>query len=199
MIGITLSSEQIRAAPADIRRWIEREVSASLGLQAARVGADEQHGEQLAVCSAEEAAALLSQIQGVLPAVNVFFEFGREGAVVGSSHVEAFRLLDIAHHTRLQNIAQVIACLDIINQALCRIRGDVNARFCAFDEEGHCFIAQDTQQSILRLWQSVIANHQLASDDQGNTLSTPDNTSRPVIPNGRATPNGQTTSPVVHE
>ena len=32
MIGITLSSEQIRAAPADVRRWIEREVMTSLGL-----------------------------------------------------------------------------------------------------------------------------------------------------------------------
>jgi hypothetical protein len=32
MIGITLTSGQIRAAPADVRRWIEREVMASLGL-----------------------------------------------------------------------------------------------------------------------------------------------------------------------
>ncbi len=35
MIGITLSSEQIRTAPAEVRRWIEREVMTSLGLQTA--------------------------------------------------------------------------------------------------------------------------------------------------------------------
>jgi len=33
MIGITLSSEQIRTAPAEVRRWIEREVMTSLGQQ----------------------------------------------------------------------------------------------------------------------------------------------------------------------
>ena len=33
MIGITLSSDQIRTAPAEVRRWIAREVMMSLGLQ----------------------------------------------------------------------------------------------------------------------------------------------------------------------
>ena len=32
MIGITLTSEQIRTAPAEVRRWIERQVATSLGL-----------------------------------------------------------------------------------------------------------------------------------------------------------------------
>jgi hypothetical protein len=163
MIGVTLGSEQIRNAPPEIRRWIEREVCASLGLQASFSPAAEQHEAQLAACSAEEVAAILAQIQGVLPAVNVFFEFGRPGAAIGPSRVEAFRLLDIAHHTRLQNVNQVLACLEIINEALGRIRADQSARFCIFDRDGHCFIAQQTQQSILRLWQEVIANQQLAA------------------------------------
>jgi hypothetical protein len=34
MIGITLSSEQRRHAPADARRWIEREVLTSMAQQA---------------------------------------------------------------------------------------------------------------------------------------------------------------------
>jgi len=99
MIGITLSSEQIRTAPAEVRRWIEAEVSASLGLPAPAVAKKPQQG-QLAACSAEEVAAILAQVQGVLPVVNVLFEFGRRGAVIGPSRVEAFRLLDIAQHTR---------------------------------------------------------------------------------------------------
>lgn len=62
MVGITLSSEQIRTAPADIRRWIEREVFTSLGLQAAVADANTQREEQLSACSTQEVAAILSQI-----------------------------------------------------------------------------------------------------------------------------------------
>lgn len=164
MIGITLTSEQIRAAPPEVRQWIEREVMASLGQQTAE--GSNSHGEHLAACSEEEAAAILSQIQGVLPAVNVFFELGRQGAIFGQPAVEAFRLLDIAHHTRLPGVRQVVACLNIINQAFSNTCGDATAKFCALDREGRCFIALQTQQNILKLWQKVIASQQLASDAQ---------------------------------
>ena len=165
MTGITLSSEQIRGAPVEVRRWIEREVMTSLGLQAAPAEGG-KHGEHLAACSEEQAAAILSQIQGVMPAVNVFFEFGRQGAIFGQSNIEAFRLLDIAHHTRLPDVAQVVACLDLINQAFGRACGDATAKFCGFDRDGHCFILAETQQNILRLWQKVIAGQQPARTRQ---------------------------------
>lgn len=166
MIGITLSSDQIRTAPAEVRRWIEREVMTSLGLPAAPADS-RPHGEHLAACSEQQAAAILAQIQGVLPAVNVFFEFGRQGAIFGQPNIEAFRLIDIAHHTRLPDVAQVGACLDLINQAFARACGDASAKFCGFDREGRCFIAAETQQNILRLWQKVIASQQLAREGQG--------------------------------
>lgn len=165
MIGITLSSEQIRSAPAEVRRWIEREVMTSLGVQAAPADS-RPHDEHLAACSEEQAGAILSQIQGVLPAVNVFFEFGRQGAIFGQPNIEAFRLIDIAHHTRLPDVAQVGACLDLINQAFGRACGDASAKLSGFDREGRCFIATETQQNILRLWQKVIASQQLVGDGQ---------------------------------
>jgi hypothetical protein len=34
MIGITLTTDQIRTAPADVRQWIEHQVIVSLGLAA---------------------------------------------------------------------------------------------------------------------------------------------------------------------
>lgn len=163
MIGITLTSEQIRTAPPEVRRWIEREVMASLGQQSQP--AEEPRGEHLAVCSAAQAEAVLAQIRGVLPVVNVFFELGRQGAIFGQPNVEAFRLLDIAHHTRLPDATEVVACLDIINQAFCNACGDVTARFCALDREGHCFIALETQQNILRLWQKMITRQQLGLEE----------------------------------
>jgi hypothetical protein len=163
MIGITLSSEQIRGAPAEVRQWIEREVMTSLGLRSMTAEDSKPHGEHLVACSGEEVAAILAQIRGILPAVNVFFEFGRQGTIFGQPSIVAFRLLDIAHHTRLADVSQVVACIEIINQAFGRVCGDATAKFCGFDREGHCFIALETQQNILRLWQNVIASQQLAA------------------------------------
>ena len=94
MVGITLSAEQIRSAPLDVRRWIEHELVASLGLHPGKapIGPRPKH---LVECSIEVAAAVLSLIQGMFPVINVFFELGRQGASVGSERLEAFRLADI--------------------------------------------------------------------------------------------------------
>ena len=165
MIGITLTSDQIRTAPADVRQWIEHQVIASLGLSSEAPAAEQPHARHLVACSTEEAAAVLPQIQNLLPAVNVFFEFGRPGISYGQPPMMAFRLLDILHHTRLQNVGQVIACLDRINQALAEVRHDEGARFCVFDNEGHCFIAPQTQKSILRLWQDMLARQHATSGE----------------------------------
>ena len=76
MIGITLSTDQIRNAPAQVRQWIEHEVIASLGLAAdAPAAAEHPHEAHLVGCTTEDAAAVLAQVKGMMPAFNVFFEF----------------------------------------------------------------------------------------------------------------------------
>ena len=57
MVGITLSSEQIRNAPAEVRRWIEREVLTSLGQHTAPDNGSKAHSAHLAACSEEEITA----------------------------------------------------------------------------------------------------------------------------------------------
>ena len=109
---------------------------------------------------------MLSQIQGMWPAVNVFFEFARPTISFGEPPLMTYRLIDILHHTKLEAIDQVMECLEAINQALARVRHDANAKFCGFDSEGHCFIAPGTQASIAQLWQSVIAAHQASARDE---------------------------------
>lgn len=162
MIGITLTTDQIKSAPPEVRRWIEHQVMASLG-QAADAPASAQPPQlaqqvaHLVVCTVEDAAQMLAQIEDVLPAVNVFFEFARPGISFGQPAVLAFRLIDILHHARLSNIGQVLACLDLINHALAEVRHDASVRFCGFDNEGHVFVAPETQRSIAALWQNVIA------------------------------------------
>ncbi len=163
MIGITLTTDQIRNAPPQVRQWIEHQVIASLGLAADAPPAAE-HGQSahLIGCNPEEAAAVLAQIQGLVPAFNVFFEFARPGISYGQPPVMAFRLIDILYHTRLQDIGQVVECLEAINQTLARIRHDPSALFCSFDNQGHCLIAPETQRSVATLWQSLIASRQAA-------------------------------------
>jgi len=160
MTSITLSAEQIRNAPVDIRHWIEREFLTSIAQRPKSEEVNKTHTAQLAACSEQDILAILSQIQGALPAVNVLFEFGRQGMSVGQPNIEAFSLLDIAHHTRLHNVAHVLSCLDLINQTTGRVRNDAAAQFCGFDREGHCFIRRETQQNISLVWQNVIANQQ---------------------------------------
>ena len=154
MVGVTLSPEQIRNAPPEVRRWLEQELLASFGL---RQPAAEPGAPQLVSCSDEETAAILSLIQGMLPAVNVFFELGREGISVEGEGLTAFRLTDILRHTRLQTLEQVIACLDAVSTAARRVRGDAHAAFYGLDNQGHCFISTQTQRSILHVWQQIIA------------------------------------------
>jgi hypothetical protein len=160
MIGITLTTDQIRSAPPEVRQWIEHQVLSSLGFAAeppspqATLPAPSAH---LVACTVDDAAKVLAQIENVLPAVNVFFEFGRPGIFLGQPPAMMFRLIDILHHTRLQNIGQVMACLEAINQALAEARQDPSVRFCGFDNEGHCLIAPETQRAIALLWQNVIA------------------------------------------
>ncbi len=154
MASITLSPEQIRAAPPEVRRWIEQELATSLGLEA-HAGDARGQPAQLASCSREELSAVLGLIQGAFPVVNVFFELGRKGASFGQDRLEAYRLSDIQHHTRLQSTDQVIACLNMIGEALRRVRGTAEVSFYGLDGD-YCFIATQTRQNIRQLWFELI-------------------------------------------
>jgi hypothetical protein len=167
MIGITLTTDQIRNAPAPVRQWIEHQVIASLGLAADAPAAAHPQASHLIACTTEDAAAVLAQIKGLMPAFNVFFEFARPGISFGQPPVMAFRLIDILYHTRLQDVGQVVECLEAINEALARLRGDASAKFCGFDNQGHCLIAPETQRSVAALWQSILAGQMAGRDQAG--------------------------------
>jgi len=173
MTGITLTAEQIRNAPAPVRQWIEQEVMTALGLAPRSQAAAPPHTAHLVACSVEDMAGVLEHIRGVFPAVNVLFELGRPGISFGQPPAMTFRLMDILHHTRLEDVGQVMTCLEMINQALTEVRKDPSVRFCGFDNEGHCLIAPQTQASIAALWQTMVDRQQAA---QARTAG------RPVAP-----------------
>lgn len=164
MIGITISSDQIRGAPREVREWIEHEVIAALGARAAVIApAQSTH---ITSCSVEEAAAVLAEIRGMLPAANVFLEFGRPASSIGRPPLMAFRLIDILHHTRLESVEQVMQCLELINQVLSKMRHDESAKFCDFDSEGHYFVTPETQASIATLWRRLLGSQQNTAADE---------------------------------
>jgi|EndMetStandDraft_5_1072996.scaffolds.fasta_scaffold179767_2 hypothetical protein len=155
MVGITLSAEQIRSAPPEVRRWLEQQLALTLGLNALQPPQAQASRPHLVALNVEQTLQVFSLIQGMLPVSNVFFELGREGASVAVRGIEAYALIDILRHTRLQRLDQVVACLDAINDAVKRVLGDANAAFYGLDDRGYCFIAEQTQRSILRLWKHV--------------------------------------------
>lgn len=154
MVGITLSAEQIRSAPPEVRHWLEQQVAALLS----PLPVQPPHpGPQLARCYRQELQNILAQIQNLLPVVSVFLELGREAASVPMHGMRALRLTDILRHTRLQSVDQVVECLDVISDVLRRLRGDDNAMLCAVDRDGRCYVAEETAANILALWRDIVA------------------------------------------
>src|SRR3954468_8646111 len=79
MAGITLTADEIKSAPPEVRRWLELEIAHTLGLQAAPAPAA---APALVGCNVDEARDMLGMVQGMLPVAAVFFELGREAATV---------------------------------------------------------------------------------------------------------------------
>jgi hypothetical protein len=167
MVGITLTPERIRSAPPEVRRWLEREIAASFG-PATEPEPAPHPPKHLVACSKDEVDALYAGVRGMLPVVSVFFELGREGESVGREGIEAYRLIDVLRHTRLQSIEQLASCLQVIDGLAARIRHDESGTVCALDPRGYCLVAAGTQRNIANLWQ-----HLLAGRDRDPTFQQP--------------------------
>jgi hypothetical protein len=161
MVGITLSPEQIRRAPPEVRRWLQDEIAASLGVGTEPAPASEL--AHLATCSVEDAAAIYERIRGALPLANVFFELGRGGEFVTPEGLIAHRLADMLRHSRLQTMEQLSACLQLINRAAGELSGDPEISIYAIDPRGYCLTLVDTQRSIAALWEQLMSQPDLTT------------------------------------
>ena len=121
MPGIALSMDEIKAAPPEVRRWLEQEMVRAFGSQPTPPS---HEAAVLVGCNIEEARDILALVQDMLPAVNVLFELGREAASVAVHGLRAYSIADIQRHVRLQSPEQVVQCLEVLTQALRRVRGD---------------------------------------------------------------------------
>jgi hypothetical protein len=66
-----------------------------------------------------------------------------------------------------------VSCLNLINEALSRIRRTADATFYGLDHNGHCFVAVETQQNIARLWRNVIGNQEIVPPGDRATAPEP--------------------------
>ena len=168
MIGITLTADQICNAPIEVRRWIEHEVIAGLRLapqaSASSVAAPARRSALPAACNEDDMAEIFGRLRGMPVALSVLFEFRHPGISFGNPPVKSYRLMDILHNSKLESIDQVIVGLGAISAALADLRGDADVRFCDFDNEGHCFLAPETQASIAKLWHDVVVGQQSLAD-----------------------------------
>lgn len=159
MIGYGLSLDPLRSAPPEMRRWIEREVAASL---AALAGPPHElpqpHAASLATCLPEEALHVFELIKGEFPLSQAFFELAREtpaNPAVAPWH--AIDLADLLRHTRIPDGDRLADCLGAINRAFPAIRNDPGASLFGFDPQGHIFIQETTRRSIRQVWEQLFA------------------------------------------
>lgn len=154
MVGVTLSPDQIRQAPPEVRRWLEQQIAATLGFKPHPPPLVEPE-RRLVGCGPAQVRAVLAEIQGALPVANVFFELGRETAVASARGLRALRLDEIGRNARLQSAEQVVRCLDAIDAALRRVTAAPEAAMTGLDDAGHCIVADVTARNILALWQEI--------------------------------------------
>ncbi|HTW72540.1 MAG TPA: hypothetical protein VME47_21870 [Acetobacteraceae bacterium] len=172
MLGISLTAEQVRAAPPEVRHWLEQQLAGLFSPVAEE--AAQAVPRHLALLGAGDAQAVLEQIEDLLPVVTVFFELGRESGSTPAQGLRVFRLTDILRHTRLQSVAQVVECLEVINDALRHVRQDPEALICAVDRDGRCFVSEATSRAVLALWHGIVASRALqmpAKPDAAPALS----------------------------
>src|SRR5437870_4700665 len=157
MTSFTFSLEQVRSAAPEVRRWIEREITATL----AALGRSDHdpfqvHTAGLAACMPEEASQILELVKGNFLLSQVFFELARETPNSRTTPpLHALGIADILHHTRLDDGDRLVDCFTAINQAFQTIRNDPEATLFGFDQYGHVFIHETTHHSIRQLWEQL--------------------------------------------
>jgi len=156
-------------APPDVRQWMNGS-DCFVGLQPGQAGRDKPNANHLACAMAEEVfswfAVTAADPNVFLPRSMCSLNSGDPGlGYCAIGRVEAFR-------TDRNRSSQPGACkncragqshaVNIINQALGRVRRRPHASFAGFEPwTGPLLLHWRSQQNILRIWQSVIANSNL--------------------------------------
>jgi hypothetical protein len=157
MTSFTFSLEQLKAAPSEVRRWVEHEIGAALGALG-RLDHDpsQVHSATLAACTPEEALQVFEVIKDNFLFSQVLFELARETPAGRSAPpLYALNVADLLHHTRLSDGDRLADCFTAINQVFQTVRNDPQAMLFGFDQYGHVYIHESTHNSVRRVWEQL--------------------------------------------
>ncbi|HTV32655.1 MAG TPA: hypothetical protein VME69_06080 [Methylocella sp.] len=178
MTSFTFSAEQVKSAPPEVRHWIENEIIKALALPPHAVPeSSTAHENALAACSVDEVAQVFNLISGNFLVTQVFFELARETHLARPiPPLHALNLSDIQRHVQIADGEVLIQCLNVINQALQRVRNNPDTSLFGSDEQGHIFVHQMTHQNIRQLREKLALAHAAALQNSsgGAPVFTPD-------------------------
>jgi hypothetical protein len=161
MISFTFTLDQMKSAPPEVRRWIEREGAAVLAaLSRPEPDPSHPHAAALATCTVQEVAEVYELIKGNFLLSQVFFELAREmPGNGGGPPLHALSLADMLRHTRLADGDRLVDCFNAMTQAFRTVRNDPEAALFGFDQYGQVWIHQTTHDSIRALWEQLFHRH----------------------------------------
>jgi hypothetical protein len=165
MTSFTFSLEQLKAAPPEVRRWVEHEIGAALGaLSRFDHDSSQIHSAALAACTPEEAVQVFAAIKDNFVLSQVFFELARETpAGRAAPPLHALNIAELLRHTRLSDGDRLADCFTAINQVFQAVRNDPEAALFGFDQSGHVYIHESTHHSVRRAWEQLFVPDQYAA------------------------------------
>lgn len=173
MTSFTFSAEQVRLAPPEVRRWMENEIAKALGsLARFEHNPSKMETSALAACTIEEVAKIFSLISGNFLVTQVLFELARETPLTHSvPSLHGINLEDMQRHVQLDDGRVLIECLNVINQALQRVRNDPAASLFASDDQGHVYIHETSYRNLRKLREQLLPAHSSSAVPQPGEAS----------------------------
>jgi hypothetical protein len=165
MTSFTFSLEQLKAAPPEVRRWVEHEIGTALGaLNRFDHDPSQVRSAALATCTPEEALQMFRLIKDNFLLSQVFFELTRETpASRAAPPLHALNIAELLRHTRLSDGDRLADCFTAINQVFQTVRNDPEAALFGFDQHGHVYIHESTHDSVRRVWEHLFVADQDAT------------------------------------
>ena len=160
MTHFTFTTQDLRSAPTEVRRWLLGRIESELVALASAVpvGAAPE-SPALAACTPEEALGIFDLVKGDFAATHVFLELARDELQSGAAApLHAVNVGALLRNTRLDD-HRLVSCLQTINRAFQEVRRDPEAMLFGFDQANHVYVHETTYHSVHNLWQQLVQSH----------------------------------------
>lgn len=173
MTSFTFTIEDLKSAPADVRRWLLGRIESDLlTLGSLPPNSPPVHALALAACTADEAARIFESIKDDFAATHVFLELARETGNDPAAQFHPINVDTLTRNTRLDG-RLLVSCLRTINCAFQELRDDPRATLFGFDQANHVYVHETTYRSIRDLWLTLVRLHTPAEANSAEPVDWP--------------------------